>query len=184
MDILSFATFPSRQLREHATYRLLQPAPLHQPHAGPRFQTEEESRYFQLFRNEVTPHLGGAFNNSLWDMVMAQACEYVPFVLDAVIAIGALARTMKYYGRSPMPSQSLSGLRSLFIPSRDVFMTDYEYCFKQYDKTLKAMKIALLKGEENLRRALIACLLISCFETYVGNKASAIFHAESGITLL
>lgn len=65
-----------------------------------------------------------------------------------------------------------------------MFMTDYEYCFKQYDKAPKTMRAALSKGEENLRRALIACLLVFCFETYLGNQASAIFHAETGITLL
>lgn len=42
-------------------YRPLQPALLKNCHTGPRFQNEEEHRYFQIFRHQVSPNLGGAF---------------------------------------------------------------------------------------------------------------------------
>jgi hypothetical protein len=46
------------------------------------------------------------------------------------------------------------------------------------------MRTALSDGQQNLRRALIACLLVFFFESYIGNQVAAITHAQSGISLL
>jgi hypothetical protein len=61
---------------------------------------------------------------------------------------------------------------------------DYQYALKQYGKALRGMKDAIASGQHDLRKALVACLLIFCFEGLLGNQASAAAHAESGLNLL
>lgn len=46
------------------------------------------------------------------------------------------------------------------------------------------MRTAFSDGLQDMRRALIACLLVFCFESYIGNQVAAITHAQSGISLL
>ena len=58
-----------------------------------------------------------------------------------------------------------------------------EFAFKQYQKALKEMRTCLEKAGDS-RKALIACLLVCCFESLVGNMASAHVHAISGQKLL
>ena len=60
----------------------------------------------------------------------------------------------------------------------------FEYALKQYGKALGAMRKALVDEKQDLRRALIACLLVFCFESYVRNQVAAISHAQSGVSLL
>lgn len=155
-------------------YQHLQPASLYQPRVGPRFIDEEEYRFFHLFRSDTIPLLAGSFNDTLWGSIITQASETEPFVLDCVIAIGALSMAAILLESYP---------RTASTKNRDKNRT-YEYALRQYGKALKAMRIALSSRQQNLRQALIACLLVFCFESYIGNQVAAITHAQSGITLL
>lgn len=46
------------------------------------------------------------------------------------------------------------------------------------------MRTALSEKPSDLRIALIACLLVFCFESYIGNQIAAVTHTQSGISLL
>lgn len=46
------------------------------------------------------------------------------------------------------------------------------------------MRDAIADGHHDLRKALIACLLVFCFESMLGNQLSAAQHAESRLMLL
>ena len=80
---------------------------------------------------------------------------------------------------SSVPGKYARENESLGMDSRS-----YEYSLKQYGRAIKTMRTALSDGQQNLRRTLIACLLVFCFETYMGNQVAAITHAQSGISLL
>jgi hypothetical protein len=46
------------------------------------------------------------------------------------------------------------------------------------------MRGAIARGKQDLRNALIACLLVFIFEGMLGNQTAAAVHAESGLNLL
>jgi hypothetical protein len=89
-------------------------------------------------------------------------------VRHAIIAIGALSKQKE----------------SQLQPESKYTTSDYEYALKQYSKALRGMKDAIASGQHDLRKALVACLLVFCFEGLLGNQVSAAAHAESGLNLL
>ncbi len=58
------------------------------------FASDEEYRYFCLFREKTASTLAGYFKDSLWSRLVLQACETTPSVRHAIIAIGALDMTL------------------------------------------------------------------------------------------
>lgn len=131
--------------------------------SSPRFRDEEESRYFQIYREEMAVHITGPFTSSLWGRLIPQASEMEPFVRHAVIALGAMAK------QKHAPS---------FVKA-----SDSTYALKQYDESLKRMRQAIKERDHDIRKALIACLLVFCFESLQGNLELAVSHAESGLML-
>jgi len=92
------------------------------------------------------------------------------------MAIGALSKI------NNNPRNNLDpGLRDLSSKDQSA---SYAFALRQYDKALSLMRKAIAEGEHDLRRALIACVLVFCFETLQGNQASAVMHAQSGLLLL
>jgi hypothetical protein len=163
--------------------RSLQPALFCQPHIGPCFKTGEEYRYFEIFKTDAIPLLGGVFSSHLWERLIPQASENERFVLDAVIAIGALTRTTKCHDADQTLTQFGTG-QALSIATRHTPTNDYEYAVRQYSKALREMQATLSDGRDLLRKTLLACLLVFCFETFCGNQTTALLHAQSGIDFL
>jgi hypothetical protein len=147
----------------------LQPALFCQPHIGPCFKTGEEYRYFEIFKTDAIPLLGGVFSSHLWERLIPQASENERFVLDAVIAIGALTRTTKCHDADQTLTQFGTG-QALSIATRHTPTNDYEYAVRQYSKALRGMQATLSDGRDLLRKTLLACLLVFCFETFCGNQ--------------
>ena len=166
-----------------AALKRSQPTLLSQPHIGPSFKTGEEYRYFEFFKTEAIPLLGGVFSSHLWERLIPQSSENERFVLDAVIAIGALTRTAKFHNADETLTKFGTGQTSSII-TRHTPINDYEYAVKQYSKALREMQATLSDGRDPLRKTLLACLLIFCFETFCGNQTSALLHAQSGIDFL
>jgi len=129
----------------------------------------------------VSPNLGGAFDKFIWNHIIAQTCENEPFVLESVIAIGALSKAMSVCGANPLYTCPLATPEST---NHELYLTAYRYSLKQYNNATRSMKIALADGKSNIRGALITCLLIFCFETYFGNQAAAVRNAQAGILLM
>jgi hypothetical protein len=46
------------------------------------------------------------------------------------------------------------------------------------------MRDAIAEGEKDMRKALLACILVFCFETLSGKPGAAIANVASGLTLL
>jgi hypothetical protein len=161
----------------------LQPTLFCQPHIGPWFKTGEEYRYFEIFKTDAIPLLGGVFSSHLWERLIPQASENERFVLDAVIAIGALIRTTKCHDADQTLTQFGTG-QTLSIATRHTPTNDYEYAVRQYSKALREMQVSLSDGSDLLRNTLLACLLVFCFETFCGNQTTALLHAQSGLDFL
>lgn len=135
---------------------------------GAGFRDSQDSVCFHLYLSETAKEISGAFPTSLWGRLIPQISEMEPFVRHAVIAIGALSK------HSRTASWQGNGLHA----------PDYQYALTQYGKSVRGMRQAIANGQHDLRKALIACLLVFTFEGMLGNQASASLHAESGLKLL
>jgi hypothetical protein len=58
-----------------------------------------------------------------------------------------------------------------------------EFAFLTYGKALRKMQLAIA-ADPGPRHALIACLLIVCFESHAGNRYKAVAHAKYGLQIL
>lgn len=155
------------------------PLPLIQPRVGPCFESDKDLGYFEIFRDQTAATLGGAFDSYIWGGIIPQACAQEPFVVDAMVAIGALTRTMyevqRYRRMGIAPKTGLPCLGN---------SPDHEYAMQQYGKALRGMRQAALCEDKDIRMALIACLLVVCFEGFHGAPVAAMTHAAHGVNLL
>jgi len=155
-----------------ARERLLIPA-IQQPFSG-RFRNEDEYRYFQLYRTKTAYYLGGHFESDLWTKIILQASESEEYVRDAVIALGALSMTNsmlqepRYHG-APGTNPAVMPREKKIETSKE----HYLFALRHYSQAIEKMKEAVVLTNAGLRAALIASLLIICFETYHGNFQSA-----------
>lgn len=100
----------------------------------------------------------------------------------AVVGIGALNQV--YRGHKPRKGKTLEPLsyRAPEFEKRQRSM--YEFALKEYDKALKGMRRAIENQRRDIRTALVACLLVFCFESLQGNLNAAVSNAQSGLTLM
>ncbi|KAH9212784.1 hypothetical protein DL95DRAFT_339944 [Leptodontidium sp. 2 PMI_412] len=146
-------------------------APLRRIYSGVGFDDPLDGQCFRVFLEETAREVSGTFPSTLWGRLIPQISEVEPFVRHAVIAIGALGKESRY-------SRQTKNIGALTKGS------DYQFALQQYDKSLRGMREAIAAGQHDLRKALIACLLVFCFEGMVGNQAAAAIHAQRGLMLL
>ena len=137
-----------------------------------KFESEIEQYYFRTFQAETAAELAGVFTNTFWDRLLLQACHKEPFAAKIVIAIAAMtiSRRTSHGSDSDLLHRSQVAQQTAFA-------------YKQYQAALQEMQSRLQKNG-NSRDALIACLLVCCFETLAGNGAIAHAHALSGQKLM
>ncbi|KAK0112525.1 hypothetical protein ONS96_001761 [Cadophora gregata f. sp. sojae] len=146
-------------------------APLRRVYAGVGFEDPLDGHCFRIFLEETAREVSGTFLGSLWGRLIPQISEVEPFVRHAVIAIGALGKESRFNRQKKQLGSLTQG-------------PDYQYALQQYGKSLRGMRDAIAAGQHDLRKALIACLLVFCFEGMLGNQAAAAIHAQRGLMLL
>jgi hypothetical protein len=72
-------------------------------------------------------------------------------------------------------SKKLSNNLETDTSRRALVVHQTEFAYKQYQKALQEMRNALEKAGDS-RKALMGCILVCCFESLVGNIASAHAH--------
>lgn len=146
----------------------LSPSQLLQPPPDISFQNATEQTYFQAFRYDVIPEISGVFNASFWNHIVLPTCHDrdAPFVRDMILAIAAIRL-------STGESQHSNG------PSKH-----HQFALERYDQAVRAMRSMLSNEARHLRQALISCLLVFCFEGFLGYPKQALLHARSGYHLL
>lgn len=143
-----------------------------------RFVTEQEHRYFCTFCEKTASILAGYFNCSLWTQLILQACEDNLPIRHAVIAIGALDKTL-----DATPSEK--NMPYSLIQSRiSEGLTHHQFALQQYGKAIKQMKEVLSTGTQDYRNALFLCLLTVCFEALNGDMQSAVTQIRSGLKII
>ena len=143
----------------------------------------------QLFSDQalLTPisslaasELSGIFKTSVWNYTILQACHSDPFALRAVVALGALYKSMK---KSHTISATISSVQ---VSDIDVASQHLAFALKAYDRAISGMRSVTPVPEKtlSLRKALIACLLVYCVEQFLKSPDTAYRQGQSGYALL
>ncbi|KAH6669546.1 hypothetical protein B0J14DRAFT_657641 [Halenospora varia] len=65
------------------------------PSVHPRFANDCEYRHFLVFQENAAPDLSGYFDSEVWNRMVLQACNEEEYARHAVVAIGALHKTLE-----------------------------------------------------------------------------------------
>jgi hypothetical protein len=138
---------------------------------------EREYQYFLYFQEETSRDLSSCFDTSLWSHVVLQASQGEPFLCQLIVSIGALSRAANVQTTS----------YDTALPHRHATQSEYsthlQYARIQYGRALAGIQRSLDK-KQSARVALIAAVLIYCFEHLNGEVDSAIRHMESALQLM
>lgn len=137
-----------------------------------RFQSTDEHRFFQEYVTKTAGHLSGFYKPSLWNQIVLQASEAEESIRHAVISIGALNMT------------SVSTPKGTEMKASKELDDHHVFALHQYSKAINALRQKVFSTEYDLRLALVASLLIVCFETYHGNYESANRHTKTAVRLI
>lgn len=140
------------------------------------FNTEQEHAYFRLFCERTSITLAGDFDKSLWNRVILQACEEEPALRHGVIALGALDKTWD--------ATTMARFANGYRPDMAAGDVHHTFALQQYGKSVRKMRENIARGNINMRKTLIGCLLAVCFESFHGNTQAAMLQARSGLKLI
>jgi Fungal Zn(2)-Cys(6) binuclear cluster domain len=151
-------------------------APPHQPRPSLIASNETEERYLQAFRKDVIPELSGIWDSSFWDSIVLTAC-HEPFIRDGVLAIAAINLSIKEDRRKLLTLGDGAG-------KSKASAKHYQFALERFGRAVRTMRSTLTNDEQHLRKALIGCLLVFCFEGFQGYPKQALVHVISGYHLL
>ncbi|KAG5946176.1 hypothetical protein E4U53_006617 [Claviceps sorghi] len=139
---------------------------------------QSESLYFQLFRVQTASELSGYFNSSFWAQRVLQECHAESAIRHAVVALGALYKTLEEnFHMSAMPLQR----PDMYVVSP---ATHWQVAIKQYSQACKAMMLIHGQSLRSYRTRLMATILLTCFDSFIGHHKLAIVQIQSGLGLL
>ncbi|KAI1811905.1 hypothetical protein GGS20DRAFT_66923 [Poronia punctata] len=137
-----------------------------------------EGQYFQLFRDYTASELSGFFDSSFWTRRVLQECHAEESIRHAVVALGALYKTLEKMTESPPGS-----------PSSDVDHSDnankhWEIAFRYYSLAIKAVLSSGRHDQAKNKMSLMASVLLACFDSFIGDHKQAIVQIQNGLALL
>ncbi|KAF4629527.1 hypothetical protein G7Y89_g8610 [Cudoniella acicularis] len=135
------------------------------------FENNQEYQYLIHFQEETAFELSGPFDARLWNHVILQACQSEPSLCRLISALGALNK-----------SSMLRATNSLLSEVE----RHQQYALWQYGRALKGIQqmISQRTANNSIRLALIAALLIYCFESLHGDYDAALRHIESALPVM
>ncbi|KAJ2979327.1 hypothetical protein NUW58_g7225 [Xylaria curta] len=148
---------------------------LHQPSIIP-FDSRE-GQYFQLFRDYTASELSGFFDSSFWTRRVLQECHSEESIRHAVVALGALYKTLEKMSESPPGSPSDFGRVDNAKPHCEI-------AFKHYSLAINAVVHSGSHDQSKKRTSLMASVLLACFDSFIGDHRQAIQQIRSGLALL
>lgn len=129
-----------------------------------RFRNYDEMRYFRLFCEKTSLQLSGYYDPILWGRIVLQASEAEDSIRHAVISIGALDMTAAMMQDSKNENAKEHHL----------------FALKQYGEAIRDMRAMAQRQKEmhNLQHALVASILIICFEVKKKTLLVSQMHPE------
>jgi hypothetical protein len=132
--------------------------------------------YFQLFRTQTAGELSGYFDSVFWTQTVLQECHSEGAIRHAVVALGALYKTLEQSTESPPGSPSDNY-------HLDNVYQHWEVAVKQYSEALSAL-VRLHRDQKSHRTRLMATVLLACFDSFIGDHKQAIIQIQAGLRLL
>ncbi|PHH88326.1 hypothetical protein CDD83_7680 [Cordyceps sp. RAO-2017] len=150
---------------------------IYQPSNGLPLRSSE-GLYFDLFRRQTASELSGYFNSTFWAQRVLQECHSESAIRHAVVALGALYKTLE---QSCQPAWAAGAGK---LSQMESVKLHWQVAVKQYSEACHAM--VLLHGENlrNHRTRLMASVLLSCFDSFIGDHKQAIHQIQTGLGLL
>ncbi|KAF3057829.1 hypothetical protein CFAM422_012134 [Trichoderma lentiforme] len=137
-----------------------------------------ESLYFDLFRVQTASELSGYFDSTFWTQRVLQECHFEPSIRHAVVALGALYKTLE---QSCEPdSTPLPGAMSRF----DSVMCHWQVAVRKYSEACNAMLHLSGNKLATNKTRLMASVLLACFDSFIGDHRQAIVQIQTGLGLL
>lgn len=129
---------------------------------------EVEARYFRIFHEKLAFDLSGYFEAPFWTRLIPQQCHHNPGIKHAIIALSALYKS------------------ALSSKSHTVNLNDEHYSFAlvQQRQAIRSLRNDLSSGQPQMRLALVASLLFSCFESFHGDWETATQQVYNGFNIL
>ncbi|KAI0166842.1 hypothetical protein GGR52DRAFT_581645 [Hypoxylon sp. FL1284] len=138
----------------------------------------QEGLYFQLFRERTASELSGFFDSSFWTRSVLQECHSEEAIRHAVVALGALYKTLEKMSESPPSSPSNR------IDQTDSAMRHWEVAFRNYSLAINTVVNSFSQDASSQRTSLMASVLLACFDSFIGDHKQAINQIQSGLRLL
>lgn len=139
----------------------------------------QEGLYFELFRSQTANELSGYFDSVFWSRLVLQECHSEATIRHAVVALGALYKTLEKQTESPPSSPS-----SVASPADSAF-DHWVVALKSYSSALQALVHETMRNDSTAcRTRLMASILLACFDSFVGDHKQAIMQIQSGLRLL
>ncbi|KAL1839196.1 hypothetical protein VTJ49DRAFT_1785 [Mycothermus thermophilus] len=144
--------------------------------------TDQEAQYFHLFREHTASELSGFFDSAFWTRSVLQECHSATAIRHAVIALGALYKTLDKTNESPPTSPPPAGW--VVVNPADTAQRHWEMAFRQYSHACNALVKADAAATTSHRTRLMASVLLACFDSFVGEPKQAIVQIQTGLSLL
>ncbi|EED23224.1 mercuric reductase, putative [Talaromyces stipitatus ATCC 10500] len=129
---------------------------------------EVEGRYFRLFQEELAFDLSGYFETPFWTRIIPQQCHHEPAIKHAIFALSALYK-------SAMSSKTNTA---------NLDDEHFKFALVQQSQAINSLRRDLSSGRPQMRLALVASLLFSCFESFHGDWETASQQIYSGLNIL
>ncbi|KAK3325506.1 hypothetical protein B0H66DRAFT_126836 [Apodospora peruviana] len=140
--------------------------------------TDQEGLYFQLFREHTANELSGFFDSAFWARTVLRECHSEDSIRHAVVALGALYKTLEKSTESPPGTPS-----SVHDPT-DHALRHWEMAVKQYSAACNSLVLVNSADTRSHRTRLMASVLLACFDSFIGDHRQAIVQIQNGLGLL
>ncbi|KAK6611402.1 C6 zinc finger domain protein [Botrytis cinerea] len=110
----------------------------------------KEGQYFQVFRTHTASELSGFFDSEFWTRSVLQESHSEASIRHAVVALGALYKTLEKVAESPPTSPTPSSNQG--SSSNDSAPTHWSFAWEQYGKAVTRMRQSISNNEVQSQR--------------------------------
>lgn len=139
---------------------------------------QQEGLYFQLFQSHTANELSGYFDSVFWSRLVLQECHSEVSIRHAVVALGALYKTLDKHSESP-PTSPAPGADPV-----DSAFRHWEVAVKSYSSACTSLVGVASQDSKANRTRLMASVLLACFDSFIGDHKQAIVQIQNGLGLL
>lgn len=139
---------------------------------------QQEGLYYQLFQERTASELSGFFDSLFWSRGVLQECYSEAAIRHAVVALGALYRTLEKTCESP-PGSPTTTHHSNPV---DTPLKHWEMAVNKYSHACQ--ELCAPGSQITDRTRLMGSVLLACFDSFVGDHRQAIKQIQTGLRLL